>query len=132
MGIAHDGSILYFAIFAKNFSEVLLFDFLSEASDEKVGALVVLLATRIGLSITRRASAFVPGNRCLNALTGSRHRVGVHRGKRCGCEPRWYHGHGEASGIAHAARIDRGYHRLLERGVSCMVCEGRLMEIMRR
>lgn len=111
--ITHDGCILHFSVFAKNFSEVLLFHFLSEASDKKVGAFIVLLATGVGLSVTRKESVCVPGNRCLNALTGSHHRVGVHRAKHCGCEPRWCHGRGEANGIAHAARIDRGCRRLL-------------------
>jgi hypothetical protein len=49
--IAHDGCILDFTIFAKDFSEVFLLDLLSEASDEKVGAFVVLIATRLRLSV---------------------------------------------------------------------------------
>jgi hypothetical protein len=51
MRIAHDGRILDFSIFAEKFSEVFLLNLLSEASDEKVGAFVVLIATRLGLSV---------------------------------------------------------------------------------
>ena len=104
VGIAHDGCILDFTIFAKDFSEVFFLDLLSEASDEKVGAFVVLIATRLGLAVARRMLVCVPYSSCSNALTGSHHLVGGRLVKRCGCGPRWCHGRGEVSGIAHAAR----------------------------
>jgi hypothetical protein len=46
--ITHNGRILNFSIFAKEFSEVFFLDLLGEASDEKVGAFVVVIATRLG------------------------------------------------------------------------------------
>jgi len=52
--VTHDGRVLYFSIFAKEFSQVLFLDFLGKAGDEKIGALIILLATLFG----RRAIAW--------------------------------------------------------------------------
>jgi hypothetical protein len=46
--ITHDGRVLYFSIFAEDFSEVFFLDFLSEAGDEQVGTFIVLIASRLG------------------------------------------------------------------------------------
>lgn len=118
MRVTHDGCILDFSVFAKDFSQVFLFDLLSEPSDEKIGALVVLLATGIGLSVAEEVLACSPGNTCLKARTDNHHHEGGHPVKRCGCEPRWCHGRGEVNETAHAAHI-RGYLRLEEGDVSC-------------